>query len=53
MVKDLQSHLATEYISLMMEDDGTKPLHNRNVDENEASQWIDAFKNIDNLRGGN
>ena len=52
MVKDLQSHLATEYISLMMDDDGTKPL-SRNVDENEASQWIDAFKNIDNLRGGN
>jgi len=48
MVSDLRTHLEENYIAEMMEDSGTKSLK-RGCNEEVASDWIEAFKNL----GGN
>ena len=45
MVSDLQTHLETEYISLMIEDENTKPLK-RGANAENAAEWIEPFKNL-------
>ena len=44
MVQELQTHLETEYIQLMINDDGTKPL--KRVEETNPAFWLEAFKNL-------
>ena len=45
MVSDLQAHLETEYINLMIEDENTKPLK-RGINPENAAEWLDPFKNL-------
>ena len=45
LVSNLKSHLEKEYVSLMIEDESTKPPSNR-VNEQNPSEWIKKFTNI-------
>ena len=43
-LQDLQRHLETEYVQMMIDDPHTRPVNNR-TEEQVAAQWISSFTN--------
>jgi len=44
LVESLQSHLKAEYVQLMMNESGTRPVDNKAREEN-PDDWLGQFKN--------